>query len=297
MKDTLFHPEIIISAIGTALIYTLQLFRGIANLRQHIEYYSGDQQWLLVAFRDVIIEEARAKATKYPGYLIRFTVGGYVITFHLLLFVVIIPRLIWYHSYVLRYIPNFLVFMVLLYVLQYVIVQIISKLMRNRNRGQLQGNNNGQQSSPQSTSADGATRASTPVRRSEGEVANNEQEPISSNTSADRTNNTQTVVRQSDSTHCCACCPRFGVRWKSIVQYFMLVASKFLLSVDASKRSDSQITMSIVDCFIGVTASIWRLLLIFLINIVSINRVESSSFADPFKELGESWIEYTFSID
>jgi hypothetical protein len=250
IKDTLFHPEIIICAIATAVIYASQLLRSMANLRQHIEYYSGYRPIVLAATKDLNVEEARAKATKYPGYLIRFTVGGYVITFHILLFVAIIPRLIWQNCYALRYIPNFLLLVVLLYVLQYVIIQIISKLMRNRNRRQPQGNNNGQQSSS-----------------------------------------------QSNSTRCCTWCPRLGVRGKSIIQYFILVASKFLLSVDVSSRNDVQMTMSIVDCFISVTATIWRLLLIFLINTVSINRVEFSTFADPFTALGESWIDYTFNID
>ena len=253
MKDTLFHPEIIASAIGTALIYAFQLLRSMVNLRRHIEYYSFDQRASLVEERDVNKDEAPAKATKYPGYLIRYTVGGYVITFHLLLFVVIIPRLITNHSHVLRYIPDFLIFILILYVLQLLIAQIISKIIRNRKQGQ--------RSPSQNTSA---------------------------NSSAI---NTETPDNQSICTKCRKHWSRFRDNFKNILQYFMLVASKFLLSVSVSKRNDSQMTMYIVDCFIGVASSISRLLLIFLINIVSMNRVESSSFADPFTALGELWIE------
>ena len=64
------------------------------KLRESIEKYCREEQNKLINDKGINTYEARSKAIQYPGYLIRFTIGGFVITFHLIISIAIIPRLI-----------------------------------------------------------------------------------------------------------------------------------------------------------------------------------------------------------
>jgi len=259
IKESLFHTEIIISAIITALIYNVQLFLGMANLRKHIKEYRIKGRQMLEPEKGIKVKEAPFKAIGYPGYLIRYTMGGFVITFHLLIFVAFILRLIWYYYYIFKWILEFILSILILYVLQLLIVQLISKLI-------ITDNQRGQQ------------------------VANNTEASPARDTPAEVTNIMETSPTRDTPVHCCSCWSQCRPILKNILQYFMLVASKTFLLTDIRSGRNTQIILPILDCFIGIISSIVRLIKGLVINIVSINRIDSWFFSEPFKNWGKTSI-------
>ena len=245
------------------MIYSFQLYRSKVNLQTHSERYNADRRSWLVLEKEVDITETPSEARKYPGYLIQFTVGGYVITFHLLLFIGFIPRLMIRHVYAFKYILDVLLPPLLLYALQYLIVLMIDSLMRSQTQAQPQ-------------------------------VATTTQQPNVPNTSNPDTNTIQVSTDQDTPPGCFRL--RFWNYLKNILEYFMLVASKTFLSGDIRNRKNKQILFVIVACFIGIVSSIIRLILILSINIVSLNRIDSASFVDPFTDLSKTSLLCNFSL-
>ncbi|CAF3910260.1 unnamed protein product, partial [Rotaria sp. Silwood1] len=72
IKDRLFHREIILSAIITALFYTGQLFLGMKYLKKDIKKYRTIGRYMLIEEKGIKIKEIPSKAIRYPGYLIQF---------------------------------------------------------------------------------------------------------------------------------------------------------------------------------------------------------------------------------
>ncbi len=134
IKDKLSHTEIILSAIITAFIYGIQLFRGMKKYRKDINEYREKGLKSMIEDRGISKNHARSKAIQYPGYVIRYTLGGFVITFHLLIFVAFIPRLIWRHFYAFGWILEFLVPILISYALQSLIAKLSSRLVDTRNQ-------------------------------------------------------------------------------------------------------------------------------------------------------------------
>ena len=134
IKDRLFQTEIIVCTIITTIIYGIQLFLGMKNFRKHIKKYRAKDPTILKEIQAKIDkEQTRSRAICYPGYLIRYTVGGFVITFHILIFFASIHRLIWLHSYAFKWIFEFLVPILILFALQSLVAQWSSRLMDTRN--------------------------------------------------------------------------------------------------------------------------------------------------------------------
>ncbi|CAF5023013.1 unnamed protein product, partial [Rotaria sp. Silwood1] len=75
IKDRLFHREIILSAIITALFYTGQLFLGMKYLKKDIKKYRTIGRYMLIEEKGIKIKEIPSKAIRYPGYLIQYTLG------------------------------------------------------------------------------------------------------------------------------------------------------------------------------------------------------------------------------
>ena len=134
IKDKLFHTEIIVSAVITALIYGFQLFFSFKNLQKNIIEFRADGRHTFVPKKNIKIEEAPFQAILYPGYLIRYTIGGFVITFHILIFVAVIFRLIWNYFHAFKWVLDFILPMLILYALQSLITQGIGKLIANHNK-------------------------------------------------------------------------------------------------------------------------------------------------------------------
>jgi hypothetical protein len=126
--------EIIVSAVLTAIIYGIQLFFGMKNLRKHI-IKCDEEDSTILAQKDARIkkEQTGFKAIQYPGYLIRYTMGGFVITFHILIFVSFIPRLIWIYSYAFKWILEFLLPILILYTLQLLVARWSAQLIDSGN--------------------------------------------------------------------------------------------------------------------------------------------------------------------
>ena len=151
IKDTLFQPEIIVCTIITAIIYGIQLFFGIKNFRKHfIKYREKDPTIVKQIEAKINKEQTRSRAIRYPGYLIRYTVGGFVITFHILISFAFIPRLLWIHPHAFKWILEILVPILILLALQSLVVQWSSRLMDIRDPGE------------------GSSAQNTSIRRSQG---------------------------------------------------------------------------------------------------------------------------------
>ena len=132
----LFQTEIIVCSVITAIIYGIQLFFGIKNFRRHFKKYR-DKDPTIVKQIEARIEKGktRSRAIRYPGYLIRYTVGGFVITFHILISFAFIPRLLWIQLSAFKWILEFLVPILILLALQSLVVQWSSGLMDVENTG------------------------------------------------------------------------------------------------------------------------------------------------------------------
>jgi hypothetical protein len=129
IKDRVFHVEIIVSAIITAFIYGIQLFLGMKNFREHVVNYRALDEKILRDNKGISFEEVPSKSIQYPGYLLRYTIGGFVITFHLLIFVTVIPRLFFRYPYAFKWILEFISPLLIFYVLQWLIARDISGFM------------------------------------------------------------------------------------------------------------------------------------------------------------------------
>lgn len=141
IKDQLYSGEVIFAAILTGLIYALQLFMTMKNFRKQLKKYRGKNRKLLIEETGIKIREARSKAIQYPGYVIRYTVGGFVITFHILLFITLIPRQIYFHFYSLKWILGSILPIILLYIMQSAIAELTTKLIDSRHETDADVNN------------------------------------------------------------------------------------------------------------------------------------------------------------
>jgi len=113
------------------------------NFREHIKRYR-DKDPIIIAQIEAKIdkEKTRSRAIQYPGYLIRYTIGGFLITFHLLIFITLIPRIIWRHSYGFKYVLEFILPILILYALQSLIARWSSTLIDIQNQRPPQVTNN-----------------------------------------------------------------------------------------------------------------------------------------------------------
>lgn len=128
--------EIILSAIITAVIYSIQLLLGMKNYREDIRRDCDNKnQKQLLADTGLDEEEVSSRAIQYPGYLIRYTIGGFVITFHLLILIAFIFRLILCHYSALAWILEFVLPILILYALQSLITRYISSRLIANNNG------------------------------------------------------------------------------------------------------------------------------------------------------------------
>ena len=172
-------------------------------LRKHIEQYNGAARQTLVTEKGVKPNEAPSKAIKYPGYLIRFTVGGYVITFHLFLCIAFIPRLIVRHRSAFKYVPEVLLSLLILYMLQLLIARILGYWMGTPSEAQ------------QHVAGNAHNQGTSAVRRA-----------TTGNASNQGTNTVQASTDRDTSTGCCRWYSRFRDTLNNVLQYFILVASK-----------------------------------------------------------------------
>lgn len=118
IKNQLFHEEIVTSALITLLIYTIQLFRNLKHFRKDVQKYHKLGKNKVLEDMGITEEEATSKAIEYPGYLIRYTLGGFIITFHLLIFVTFIPRLLYHFSFTFKWILQLLLPIFMLFALK-----------------------------------------------------------------------------------------------------------------------------------------------------------------------------------
>jgi hypothetical protein len=129
IKDRIFHVEIIVSAIITAFIYGIQLFLGMKNFRQQVKKYRAGDETTFIKEKQISIEQVRSKSIQYPGYLLRYTIGGFVITFHLLIFIAVIPRFIFRYSYAFKWILESISPLLIFYALQWHMARQISSFI------------------------------------------------------------------------------------------------------------------------------------------------------------------------
>lgn len=104
------------------------------NLRHEITNYFESNTKKTIEDRGITEEEARAKAIQYPGHLIRYTFGGFVVTFHLLIFISFIPRLIWRFLFTFRWILELIISIVILRVLHSFIPRLCSQMLYSHNQ-------------------------------------------------------------------------------------------------------------------------------------------------------------------
>jgi hypothetical protein len=125
--------------------------------RKDITEYREKGLKSMIQERGISRNHARSKAIQYPGYVIRYTLGGFVITFHLLIFVAFIPRLLWRHFYAFGWILEFLLPILISYALQSLTAKLSSRLIDTRNQTDLESVN----------IAERQTNQNTPVHRSQ----------------------------------------------------------------------------------------------------------------------------------
>jgi len=127
------------------------------NFKEKIKQNCEKDPKLLLKEREIDEKEALSRAIQYPGYLIRYTVGGFVITFHLLIFVFFICRQSLRYYYAFKWISEVILPILILYALQSLIAKGISKLLtvaRNQRNSEV---SNTEETSP---TRDSSTRCS-----------------------------------------------------------------------------------------------------------------------------------------
>ena len=86
MKENSFDIEVIIAAWSTMIIYTIQLFFSLKHFRYKMcklyDKIKRDREFASELDSREIIQ----KSTQYPSYLLLYLLGGFVLCFHLILF-------------------------------------------------------------------------------------------------------------------------------------------------------------------------------------------------------------------
>ncbi|UJR12020.1 hypothetical protein I4U23_016198 [Adineta vaga] len=130
VRDNLFHSEICISIVATALIYAIQLCFGMKIYREDIKnYHKEDDEISKEMAKKVKEKQMRSRSTQYPGYLIRYTIGGFVITFHLIILITILLHMIWLFSHSFKWILELIVPILILYLLQSLMAKSSSRFI------------------------------------------------------------------------------------------------------------------------------------------------------------------------
>jgi hypothetical protein len=104
------------------------------NFKKGLEDLCAKSWKLLLKDTGITKEEARSRAIRYPSYLIRYTIGGFVITFHLLIFVFFILRLIWLYLYAIKWVLEFILPILILLALQSLISRWSTRLIITDNQ-------------------------------------------------------------------------------------------------------------------------------------------------------------------
>lgn len=131
IQDDSVQTDIIISAVFTTILYSIQLFLSIKNFRQNMNQLyvqcSADHNSIKNLKRREIIR----RSTQYPSYLLLYLFGGYFLCFHLILFVYEIGKQLFFIptkalklEAMIRYILPILVF----YFLQKIGIHILYKI-------------------------------------------------------------------------------------------------------------------------------------------------------------------------
>ena len=121
--------------------------------REHIRDNRRKGLKMMIEERGISKQHARSKAIQYPGYLIRYTLGGFVITFHLLIFIASMPRLLWHHYYAFGWIFEMILPILISYALQSLFAKLSSRLIDNRDQASSEVGNNAQSQPVQNTPA------------------------------------------------------------------------------------------------------------------------------------------------
>jgi len=104
------------------------------NFQEDLKHLYEKSWKVLLKDTEMKKEEARSRAIQYPSYLIRYTIGGFVITFHLLIFVFFILRLIWLYHYAFKWVLEFIFPILILPVLQSLISRWSTRLIITHNQ-------------------------------------------------------------------------------------------------------------------------------------------------------------------
>ncbi|CAF1333265.1 unnamed protein product [Adineta ricciae] len=130
INDKFFRKEIIFSVFVTTATYIGQLLLGMKSFREHILAFHKEKEEIVNKIEEIVKEnETISRATQYPGYLIRYTVGGFVITFHLVIFVAVLPRLFWFHSSSFKWILQLILPILILHALQKLMAKSSTRLI------------------------------------------------------------------------------------------------------------------------------------------------------------------------
>jgi hypothetical protein len=104
----------------------------MTNLREHMKEYPPEHQEVPPDGSGIKGEQAGSRSVQYYGYLIGYTTGGFIISFHLLICVSPMPRLIWHYYYAFRETFKFVSNILILYALQSLSILSISKFVDTR---------------------------------------------------------------------------------------------------------------------------------------------------------------------
>jgi len=92
IKEKSFKSEVVSSAIITMIFFGIQLLHSIKNYKDCVkklyEFYSDRTESGLQLEKHEIIP----KSLQYPAFILRYLLGGFVICFHLILIIMIIPN-------------------------------------------------------------------------------------------------------------------------------------------------------------------------------------------------------------
>jgi hypothetical protein len=157
IKEQSFKGEVIFSAIITTIIYGLQILHSIKNYKDNVRHWYKMYSDLSTPPGKPVDDEIIPKSVQYPAFVLRYLLGGFVICFNLILFIVIISQAIRTRITSFKWTLISIISVIFVYGLHKIINLAINKLFTNYNS---QGQNDVTQRGDDGSSRDddGSTR-------------------------------------------------------------------------------------------------------------------------------------------
>jgi hypothetical protein len=133
IKEQSFKGEVIFSAIITTIIFGLQLLHSMKNYKDNVRHWYKIYSYLPMPPGKPVDDEIIPKSVQYPAFILRYLLGGFVICFNLILFMLIMSQAIRTRITSFKWTLISIISVIFVYGLHKIINLAINKLFTNYN--------------------------------------------------------------------------------------------------------------------------------------------------------------------